>query len=167
MKEKHIIRNCRIFALLFLMLFGTTIGSAPAAFAQSRGQQPPKFTDWRQNRNHSYPARDHFIRHHPPRGREMMHRDFRHQFHRGTWRRTSGGRIYVVGPSVGLIVPFLPAFYVIIRVQGIPYFFADGVYYRERQGGFIVTAPPGDNASDTVCDRLENARPDAFSSTVE
>jgi hypothetical protein len=50
----------------------------------------------------------------------------------------------VVAPPVGLFVPFLPFAYVTIWANGIPYYYANRVYYMQSAGGYVVVDPPRD-----------------------
>ena len=70
-------------------------------------------------------------------------------FHGGVWFRPYGGRYMVVTPPLGIFLPVLPPDYATLWVGGMPYYYADGVYYNTApgQGYVVVAAPPG---ADTV-----------------
>jgi hypothetical protein len=40
------------------------------------------------------------------------------------------------------MVPFLPLYYATIWIGGIPYYYANEVYYTQTAGGYIVVEPP-------------------------
>ena len=55
----------------------------------------------------------------------------------------------MIVPPIGLIVPFLPPFYSTIWVGGVPYYYANEVYYAHRGNGYIVVEPPKEEVSET------------------
>jgi hypothetical protein len=65
-------------------------------------------------------------------------------FHGGVWYRPYGGRFVVVGPPVGVFVPFLPAYYTTVWFGGFPYYYANDTYYNwvPAQGQYEVVDPP-------------------------
>ena len=54
----------------------------------------------------------------------------------------------MIVPPIGLIVPFLPPFYSTIWVGGVPYYYANEVYYAHRGNGYIVVEPPKEEVSE-------------------
>ena len=70
-------------------------------------------------------------------------------FHGGVWFRPYGARYVVVQPPIGIYVPMLPPAYATVWIGGLPYYYADGVYYNAAPGrGYVVVAaPPGADAA--------------------
>ncbi len=66
----------------------------------------------------------------------------RYFFYGGVWYRPYGPRFVVVAPPFGLVVPFLPLYYTTLWVGGIPYYYANEVYYTQTAGGYMVVEPP-------------------------
>jgi hypothetical protein len=50
----------------------------------------------------------------------------------------------VVRPPFGLVVSVLPPYYSTVWIGGLPYYYANDVYYTwdAAQNGYVVTAPP-------------------------
>ncbi|WP_290641011.1 DUF6515 family protein, partial [Aquabacterium sp.] len=64
-------------------------------------------------------------------------------FNSGVWWRPFGGRFVVVVPPVGVVVPLLPPDCVTLWMAGVPYYYANGVYYAVSPGqGYVVVQPP-------------------------
>ena len=78
-----------------------------------------------------------------------MHNHSRYYSWRGVWYRPEGRRFVVVAPPFGLFVPFLPLAYVTIWMHGIPYYYANEVYYTRTAGGYVVVDPPQGDVSQT------------------
>lgn len=105
--------------------------------------------DWRldprHNHNHYYPRPGSIFRELPGDYRDIrFHRDH-YYYHGGSWFRRATGGFTVVIPPFGLRVPFLPPFYTTIWARGIPYYYADDVYYRwlpEVRSYEVSEAPP-------------------------
>lgn len=73
------------------------------------------------------------------RGRE------RYYFNGGVWYAPRGPGFVVVRPPSGLVISVLPPFYSTVWFSGIPYYYADNVYYTwqpEQNGYAVVDAPP-------------------------
>jgi hypothetical protein len=68
-------------------------------------------------------------------------------FHEGVWYRPFGARFTVIAPPFGLLVPFLPPFYTTLWVHGIPYYYANDVYYtwQPDERSYVVASPPNDS----------------------
>ena len=64
----------------------------------------------------------------------------------GVWYAARAGAFVVVAPPFGVFVPILPPFYTTLWVAGVPYYYADDVYYvyRGPATGYEVVAPPPD-----------------------
>jgi hypothetical protein len=52
----------------------------------------------------------------------------------------------VVTPPIGLTIAVLPLYYSTVWVGGVPYYYADNVYYTAApdQNGYVVAPPPDD-----------------------
>lgn len=107
---------------------------------------PPK--DYRRDRRYDhdryYPRPGYRIVKLPPRHYVVRYHDDRYYFHGGIWYRPFGSRFVVVSPPIGIVVPILPAFYTTIWFGGIPYYYANNVYYvwDPSRDGYVVTEPP-------------------------
>lgn len=71
----------------------------------------------------------------------------RYYFNSGVWYAPRGPGFVVVRPPVGLVISVLPPYYSTLWIGGIPYYYADSVYYtwQPDQNGYAVVDPP-DNA---------------------
>jgi hypothetical protein len=58
------------------------------------------------------------------------------------WFQQAGPRYVVVRPPVGVLVPVLPPAYSTVYVAGVPYYYANDVYYIQQPGGYAVAEPP-------------------------
>lgn len=146
-------------AVLLLSLFGLVSGLAFADKYRDRDDRdryerrehrfykvPPKDyrLDRRYSHDHYYPRPGYRITRLPPRHYSLHYHDTRYYFHGGIWYRPHGPRFVVVAPPVGIVVPLLPAFYTTIWYSGIPYYYANDVYYvwDPSRDGYVVTNPP-------------------------
>ena len=100
--------------------------------------------DGRYNHGRYYPARgtirpDLPVGYHP-----YFHGSDRFFFAGGVWYAPRGPGFVVVAPPVGLVVGVLPAYYSTVWFAGVPYYYADNVYYTQSpdQGGYVVADPP-------------------------
>ena len=100
--------------------------------------------DTRYRLDRSYPRPGYHIDRLPVWRPPIHYRNTDYYFHGGVWYRPSGSRFVVVTPAIGIVVPTLPPFYATIWVSGIPYYYANDVYYawRPDRNGYVVTAPP-------------------------
>ncbi len=66
----------------------------------------------------------------------------------GVWYAPQGAGFVVVRPPVGLLIPTLPNYCTTLWVGGVPYYYADNVYYawQPAQNGYVVVDPPSDVA---------------------
>jgi hypothetical protein len=73
----------------------------------------------------------------------------RFYFSGGIWYAPSGPGFVVVRPPVGLVISVLPPYYSTVWFGGVPYYYADNVYYswQPDQNGYAVVDPP-ENADD-------------------
>lgn len=111
-----------------------------------------QYHDTRYHMDRYYPARGAAVRA-LPSGRVPVYDRARnpYYFHGGVWYRPYGGRFIVVGPPIGVFVPFLPAYYTTLWVGGLPYYYANDTYYTwdPGQGQYQVVDPPTENAAST------------------
>ena len=65
-----------------------------------------------------------------------------YRFWDGQWA-TSGSRGWItVRPPLGIVVHDLPSWRTALLIGGLTYFYVNGVYYRDRDGGYEVVPPP-------------------------
>ena len=71
----------------------------------------------------------------------------RYYFNGGIWYAPRGPGFVVVRPPLGLVISVLPPFYSTLWFGGVPYYYADNVYYswQPDENGYAVVDPP-DNA---------------------
>jgi hypothetical protein len=79
--------------------------------------------------------------------RPYYHGRDRFYFSGGIWYAPSGPGFVVVRPPSGLVISVLPPYYSTVWFGGVPYYYADNVYYtwQPNQNGYAVVDPP-DNA---------------------
>ncbi len=72
------------------------------------------------------------------RGRDRFY------FSGGIWYAPSGPGFVVVRPPSGLVISVLPPYYSTVWFAGVPYYYADNVYYtwQPDQNGYAVVDPP-------------------------
>jgi hypothetical protein len=107
----------------------------------------PRFHDSRYHHDRDYPARGQVFRQLPRDHRVVVHGGARYYFSGGAWYRPQGPRFSVIIPPVGLFLPFLPPYYSTIWVRGVPYYYANEVYYGHRGDGYVVVEPPKEEPS--------------------
>jgi hypothetical protein len=73
-------------------------------------------------------------------------------FHGGVWYRPDHGHYVVIAPPIGVFVPVLPPFYTTLMLGGVPYYYANDVYYvwRAQEHQYEVVDPPQNVESATV-----------------
>jgi len=99
--------------------------------------------DGRYGHNHYYPSRGFVYGTLPFGAVSVGFGGGNYFFHGGVWFRPWGGRYVVVQPPIGIFLPILPSDYATVWVGGLPYYYADGVYYNRAPGqGYVVVAPP-------------------------
>jgi hypothetical protein len=149
-------RTCR--ATLFTALATLGLAAASVSGAQDRdhggfGPRGAPFNhdgrgfvlDNRYNHGHYYPARGAVFHNLPEGYRAFTWRDgSRFYFSGGIWYAPGPGGFIVTRPPIGLFVPILPPFYTTLWFGGVPYYYADDVYYGwdAGQNGYDVVAPP-------------------------
>lgn len=102
------------------------------------------YYDARWPHRHAYPPRGYYY---PrlPRDTVIVHyRDRRYYYGGGVWYAPRGGGWVVVAPPIGVFVSLLPAYYSTVWFGGIPYYYANDVYYvwRDRERAYEVVEPP-------------------------
>ena len=100
--------------------------------------------DKRYDHNRAYPRDGRIINRLPERRPPIRYRDRNYFYLGGVWYLPSGPNYVVVRPPIGIIVPILPPFYTTVWFGGIPYYYANDVYYQWRPdlNGYQVTTPP-------------------------
>ncbi|MEJ2691080.1 MAG: hypothetical protein P8130_14290 [Deltaproteobacteria bacterium] len=103
--------------------------------------------DRRYSHDRYYPRRGYRVRELPHGYREFHHHHERYFFYGGTWYRPYYDGFMVVTPPIGLTLSLLPPYYTTLWVNGEPYYYADGVYYRwlPQQRAYVVASPPPEN----------------------
>jgi hypothetical protein len=113
-----------------------------------RGSSVREFRDSRYRHDRSYPVRGRVFRELPRDRRVIVHGGSRFFFHGGIWYRPHGTQFIVALPPVGVFVPILPPYYSTIWVRGVPYYYANEVYYAHRGSGYVVVEPPREEVSE-------------------
>ena len=74
----------------------------------------------------------------------IQHAGVSYSFHNGVWYRPYGASFVVVAAPIGAFIPVLPPFYTTVWFGGLPYYYADDVYYswRPEQSSYQVVSPP-------------------------
>ena len=100
--------------------------------------------DRRYDSKRQYPSEGRIIRVLPERRRPIYYQNKTYFFFEGAWYLPSGPNFVVVRPPIGIIVPVLPAFYTTLWFHGLPYYYANDVYYMWRPdlNGYQVTEAP-------------------------
>src|SRR6266850_127520 len=98
--------------------------------------------DDRFHHNHYYTAVGYAVEVLPAGDVVVNFRSGRLWFHSGVWFQQAGPRFVVVRPPVGIVVPVLPPAYSTVYVAGMPYYYANDVYYIQQPGGYAVAEPP-------------------------
>jgi len=127
---------------LLLVVMPASADSYKKGYGQGR---PPAGYAWDGRHHHDryYPARGRVV-YAPPAGyRVVKYRSVPYRYYAGSWYRPYGTRFIVAAPPLGLTVSFLPNFYTTLWFGGVPYYYANDIYYVARPtGGYVVTAPP-------------------------
>jgi len=121
-----------------------------SSFADDRGRPERGFAprgqvfDNRYNHGHYYPAPGAVVRELPGGYRPYVWGGTRFYFSAGVWYAPGPYGFVVTRPPVGLFVSVLPPFYSTVWFGGVPYYYADEVYYqwRPEMNGYVVAAPP-------------------------
>lgn len=118
--------------------------------ARERFHTPHWVLDDRFHHNHYYPSAGYTQSVLPAGHVAVTYRGGRFVFHSGVWFQVAGPGYLVVRPPAGIVVPMLPPAYATVWSAGVPYYYANDVYYVERPGGFAVAAPPTEAAAAPV-----------------
>lgn len=142
-------KNWRLMTGLLLTVLSGVMLSGWSQAAQAGDRRPHKreFQDSRYHHDRSYPVRGQMIRALPRDHRAIVHGRERYYFSGGVWYRPHGPRFTVIVPPIGLFVPFLPPYYATIWLRGVPYYYANEVYYAHRGNGYVVVEPPKEEVS--------------------
>jgi Family of unknown function (DUF6515) len=111
-----------------------------------------------------YPPPGHVVHALPPRSHVTHYHDSRYYYTGGVWYRPYGGYYRVVAPPVGIYVSLLPDFYTTLWFGGIPYYYANSVYYTPRVDGpgYVVTEPPAGAAARSEPTAVSSGSDDIF-----
>ena len=136
----------KIIIAMVLVLAAVTLEWGPFGFDRialaQRGPHHGEYLDSRHHHDRYYPTRGRYYTVLPPGHRSYIHRGVHFYYHDGIWFRADGPRFVVVAPPIGLVIPVLPPFYATVWVGGVPYYYANDVYYVQAPGGYVVTTPP-------------------------
>jgi hypothetical protein len=109
-------------------------------------ERPPKNyrLDRRYRHDRYYPRPGYSIKSLPHKHFSMRYHNHHYYYHGGIWYRPIGSRFVVIAPPIGIVVPFLPPFYTTIWYSGVPYYYANDVYYvwDATREGYVVSSPP-------------------------
>jgi hypothetical protein len=105
--------------------------------------------DKRYNHNRYYPRPGRVFDRLPERRPPIRFHDRDYFYLGGVWYLPSGPRFSVVMPPIGIVVPILPPFYTTLWFGGVPYYYANDVYYTWRPdlNGYQVVDPPEEKTS--------------------
>ena len=109
---------------------------------RERFQTPHWVFDDRFHHNHYYPSVGYSLSILPTGNIAVGFRGGRFFFHSGVWYQRGGPGFVVVRPPFGIVVPVLPPAYSTVWNAGVPYYYANDVYYAEQAGGGYVVSPP-------------------------
>lgn len=124
--------------------------SEPRAPSFERPASPATFHtphwafDQRFDHNHFYPARGYSVRTLPAARLDLAFGPGHYFFHAGVWYQHRGPGFVVVGPPIGIFLPILPPDYATLWIGGIPYYYANDVYYAPVPNGYQVVQAPAD-----------------------
>jgi hypothetical protein len=133
------------------LAFAILLSTAGASAADPHGRPPRDAVygsahwqlDGRFHHDRYYPARGYVVAILPPGYIDVAFGGTRYSFHAGVWFRPHGSRWIVTAPPLGIIIPVLPIGYTTLWVRGLPYYYADDVYYTRVPSGYqVVDAPP-------------------------
>ena len=124
----------------------------------------------RVNIDHHYPTHGHVVPVLPRDYRRIPWRGTDYFVHGGVWYRPYGRSYVVVRPPFGFTVSVLPPFYTTFWFGGIPYYYANGIYYNWRpvqREYVVVEPPPEDNLEDEPWNEELYAYPTAGQSEAQ
>jgi hypothetical protein len=128
----YIYRYFTLGMMLALLSGIILFGWSRTAQAADRGPHQREFQDSRYHHDRFYPTHGRVLRELPRDHRVVVHGGARYYFSGGAWYRPQGPRFSVIVPPIGLFVPFLPPYYATIWLRGVPYYYANEVYYAHR-----------------------------------
>ena len=149
-KKRNLIKTCVVlFALLGLLSSTVYADRGDHRDRHDRRAKPGHLApgmklDKRYNHDRYYPRPGQFVKRLPERRFPIHYHDRDYFYLGGVWYLSSGVRFTVVVPPIGIVVPILPPFYTTIWFGGVPYYYANDVYYTWRPDlyGYQVVAPP-------------------------
>jgi hypothetical protein len=120
---------------------------APSASAQHEHE----FHDTRYSVDHYYPAVGTAMRTLPNDRLAINYGRDRFFYSGGVWYRRQMDGYRVVRPPYHVLVPMLPPFYTTIWSGGLPYYYANDIYYAWRPdlGQYEIVPPPDDSSVTT------------------
>ena len=123
---------------------GAVEHGGPQHYARPPGAPPHQFLDNRYNHGHYYPYHGYVVHELPYGYRPYYWHGSRYYFYGGVWYAPGPAGFVVVGPPAGLFLATLPPFYTTLWVGGVPYYYANDVYYQwnAAQNGYVVVNPP-------------------------
>jgi len=137
----------RILCIVFLMIpFVTSPALAERGhgFDRDRYYSPHWELDVRHSHDHFYPARGYVVPALPPGYVDLIYSKQHYFFRSGVWFRAQGSGFIVVQPPLGIRLRILPPSYSTIWIGGVPYYYANGIYYAAvpNTPEYVVVAPP-------------------------
>ena len=139
------------------------------AFRES-DYRDPRYLDSRYHHDHYYPPIGFAFGAVPSGYEEVYDPDGDLYFAGGVWYREKQPGLYVVvSPEIGTTVTALPPYYTTVPVQGVPYYYANHVYYLQAPDGYLVVLvdPPSTNAAVEQPSDNAAAQPTSSSSVTE
>ena len=109
---------------------------------QSHERHEQRFLDARHHHNRYYPTPGYVVRTLPPQRIVAVHRGAHFYFFDGAWFRADGRYFIAVAAPIGIAIHVLPRFYTRLWIGGVPYYYANSVYYVQSPQGYVVTQPP-------------------------
>jgi hypothetical protein len=144
-------RHGLVVLALVAALLGLTAQSARAddwrghggrGWAHGRGG-PQVVFDTRYHHDRFYPSAGYVVGGLPLGSISVGFNRGHYYFSSGVWFQPYGPRYVVVNPPMGVAVPVLPPQYSTVWVGGVPYYYANGVYYTSVPNqGYVVSSPP-------------------------
>jgi len=150
--------------LVLLLLAGLGLGAGAASYAADERHEAAheqggraidrgvdrghvgrgEVLDNRYNHGHYYPSRGTVVRTLPGGYRPYYYHGSRFYFSGGIWYAPGPYGFVVTAPPFGLFLTVLPPFYSTVWVGGVPYYYADNVYYQWQPSanGYVVVEPP-------------------------
>lgn len=154
--KPHAISGTTAYLVRITLLAALTLSMLPVAQADDHGYRggdrggrwhapyDHRFFDGRHHHNRYYPTPGYFVGALPPRHVQVVFRGARYFFSDGIWFHGDGGRFVVVAPPLGIGIRVLPHIYTSLWIGGMPYYYANNVYYLQTPQGYVVSQPPAD-----------------------